>query len=240
MIELAGVDLVYSNGVQALTDINWFVARGEFVFLVGPTGSGKSSLIRLIHRDAVPTAGSIFVDDHDLLEIKRSRIPFLRRRIGVIFQDYQLLSNRTVYENVAYALEVTGHPRAQIPNKALTTLEMVGLVEKADAFPAQLSGGEQQRTVIARALVHHPHILLADEPTGHLDPDSGWEIMQILTRVNAQGATVVVATHNKTFVDAMRRRVVALAGGRIVADQPQGVYHPEPAALPMGEPRPTS
>lgn len=221
-----GVSLIYPNGVHALHDINLYVEKAEFAFLVGATGSGKSSLLRLINRDALPSSGSIFVDNHDITDLKRSQVPLLRRKIGMVFQDFKLLPQKTVYENVAYALEVTGTSRKEIVRRVAKVLEIVNLTDRQRTFPAELSGGEQQRTSLARALVNSPLILMADEPTGNLDPDSSWEIMQLLLRVNARGTTVLVATHNKSIVDAMKKRVIVLSQGRIAYDRERSPYLP--------------
>ncbi|MFH0803037.1 MAG: cell division ATP-binding protein FtsE [bacterium] len=224
MIEMKAVSLTYPNGAQALSDIDVSIQSGEFVFLVGPTGSGKSSFLRLINREEIPTSGKILVDSQDLSILKRSKVPLLRRKIGVIFQDFKLLLQKTVYENVAYALEVIGTPRYEIARWVNRTLSMVGLGEKAHHFPGELSGGEQQRISIARALVNNPVILLADEPTGNLDPETSWDIMQLLAQVNQKGTTLLVATHNKNIVDTMRKRVIGLAEGRMTCDQEKGAY----------------
>ena len=237
MIEFHGVSLIYPNGVTGLSDIAIQIQKGEFVFLVGPTGSGKSSFLKLIYREVIPSGGEIFIDGHNLSDLTRRQIPYLRRNLGVVFQDFSLLPNKTVHENVAYALEVIGTPRSEIPRRVDHALHLVGLEEKTAMFPRELSGGEQQRTSIARALVNHPLILLADEPTGNLDPETSWEIMQLLARINTKGTTVVVATHDKHMVDLMRRRVVYLQQGRIIGDQERGTYTPEEAeetALPLG------
>ncbi len=224
MVELHGVNLTYPNGYQALHEVELLVRKGEFVFLVGTTGSGKSSLLKLLYRENEPKNGAVYVDNQDVTELRRHQICYLRRRLGVIFQDFRLLREKTAWENVAYALEVTGERRRNIPKKVGRVLELVGLLEKRKRLPSQLSGGEQQRVAIARALVHEPHLLLADEPTGNLDPDSSWDIMQILSRINAEGTTVLVATHDQQIVDTMRKRVIVMQGGRIVEDLQRGNY----------------
>ncbi len=224
MVEVHQLDLVYDNGVQALFSINLTVRRGEFVFLVGSTGSGKSSLLKLIYRELNPSEGQIWVEEEDIGDLRRRDIPYLRRKIGVIFQDFRLLPNKTAAENVAYALEITGTPRRKIPAKVTEVLALVNLANKADRLPGQMSGGEQQRVAIARALVNNPSLLLADEPTGNLDPDSTWEVMQILSRVNAAGTTVMVATHDQQVVDTMRKRVLVMKRGRLVHDLKRGAY----------------
>ena len=224
IIEIHDVSLIYPNGTRGLRDINLSVNRGEFVFLVGHTGSGKSSLIKLIYRENDPTTGAVFVEGQEVSDMKRSQIPFLRRRIGVIFQDFRLLGHKTVFENVAYALQVTGTSRYVVPRKVNKALTLVNLQDKADRLPNQLSGGEQQRVAIARALINDPVILLADEPTGNLDPDSSWDIMQILSKVNMHGTTLIVATHNQQMVDVMQKRVVVMNHGEVVRDLEHGKY----------------
>ncbi len=224
IIELHNITLIYPNGTRALNRVDLSVKKGEFVFLVGQTGSGKSSLMKLIYRENDPTMGLVYVEGKEISEMKRSQIPYLRRRIGVIFQDFRLLGHKTVFENVAYALQVTGASRYVIPRKVTKALTLVNLREKADRLPSQLSGGEQQRAAIARALINDPVILLADEPTGNLDPDSSWDIMQILSKVNARGTTVLVATHNQQMVDVMQKRVIVMQHGEIAQDVSRGMY----------------
>lgn len=224
IIELNNVSLIYPNGSRALHRVDLSINRGEFVFLVGQTGSGKSSLMKLIYRENDPTLGLVFVEGQEISELKRSQIPYLRRKIGVIFQDFRLLGHKTVFENVAYALQVTGASRSVIPRKVTKALTLVNLREKAERLPSQLSGGEQQRVAIARALINDPVILLADEPTGNLDPDSSWDIMQILTKVNDRGTTVLIATHNQQMVDVMQKRVIVMQHGEIVQDVDRGMY----------------
>lgn len=224
IIEMRNVSLIYPNGTRGLNDIDISINKGDFVFLVGHTGSGKSSLMKLIYRENDPTTGAVYVEGNEVSDMKRSQIPFLRRKIGVIFQDFRLLSHKTVYENVAYALQVTGTSRHLVPRKVNKALTLVNLQDKADRFPNQLSGGEQQRVAIARALINDPIILLADEPTGNLDPDSSWDIMQILSKVNVNGTTLVVATHNQQLVDVMQKRVIVMQKGEIVRDLEHGKY----------------
>lgn len=224
MIEFINVSKVYANGVTALRDVSLHIGRGEFVFLVGPSGAGKSTLVRLIYREEVATRGIVLVDGLNLGRLRRRDVPFLRRQMGVVFQDFKLLPNRTAYENVAFAMFVTGHTRRQIRRRVPEVLELVGLAHKADALPSELSGGEQQRVAVARAVVNHPKILLADEPTGNLDPETAWGIMELLVEINRRGTTVVVATHAQSIVNALRRRVIRLEGGRVIGDEPQGVY----------------
>jgi cell division transport system ATP-binding protein len=224
MIDICDLDLTYANGHQALYHVNLQIAHGEFVFLVGTTGSGKSSLLKLLYRELAPSSGSVLVGGIDLGELARSQVPYLRRSVGVIFQDFRLLGNKTAAENVAYALEITGTAKRRIPSRVAQVLELVGLSDKSKRLPSQLSGGEQQRVAVARALVNKPSLLLADEPTGNLDPDSTWDIMQILSRVQNSGTTVVVATHNQQVVDLMRKRVLVMKRGYLVHDLARGAY----------------
>ncbi|MFZ8968372.1 MAG: cell division ATP-binding protein FtsE [Ilumatobacteraceae bacterium] len=224
MIRLVNVTKSYSNEVVALRDASFEVAKGEFVFLVGPSGSGKSTLLRLINRQERPELGEVWVAGRNIVDMPSNRVPMLRRNIGNVFQDYKLLTNKTVFENVAFALEVIGRPRHVIDTQVPTVLELVGLAGKEDRFPHQLSGGEQQRVSIARAFVNRPQILVADEPTGNLDPVTGEGIMRLLDRINTTGTTVVMATHDQRIVDSMRRRVIQLDRGVLVRDQSRGVY----------------
>ena len=224
MIRLEGVSKVYKGDVVALKNATAEIQRGEFVFLVGPSGSGKSTFIRLLNREEVADEGRIMVAGKDVGEMSSWRVPFLRRQIGYIFQDYKLLPKKTVYENVAFALEVIGRPRQVIRTQVPAILELVGLSRKADRLPDELSGGEQQRVSIARAFVNRPLILLADEPTGNLDPATSVGIMRLLDRINRSGTTVVMATHDRGIVDTMRRRVIELDRGVIRRDESQGVY----------------
>jgi cell division transport system ATP-binding protein len=224
VVELDDVTKVYDGGHVGLERVSMRVGRGEFVFLVGPTGCGKSTCIRLFMKELEPTSGSVRVAGRDLAAVNAKRLPYLRRNIGVIFQDYKLLPNRTVYANVAYALEVIGESRDSIRRKVPDILRLVGLSTKLHAFPDELSGGEQQRVSIARSFVNHPPLLLADEPTGNLDPETSIGIMQLIYRINRTGTTVVVATHDREMVDKMRRRVIELNQGRIIRDQVAGMY----------------
>lgn len=224
MISLRGVSLVYRNGVRALDDVDLDIEKGAFVFLVGHSGTGKSSLLRLLYREVVPSCGEVVVDGIRVERLRRSRVPKLRRTVGVVFQDFKLLSNKTVWENVAFALHVTGTATKDVMRQVPRALDLVGLSHKSRMFPAELSGGEQQRTAIARALVNNPKILLCDEPTGNLDPSNTTEIMELLLRINLKGTTVLVATHNQAVVDRMRRRVVRLEDGKVVADEERGYY----------------
>jgi len=226
VLALRGVGKTYPNGKIALRDVDLTLGEGEFVFLVGPSGAGKSTLLKLLIRDELPTAGEVVVDGQDLARVPRRKVPELRRRIGIVFQDFKLLPTRSVRENVAFALEVTGTPRGRIAPAVERALAVVGLSAQADQLPMTLSGGEQQRTAIARALVHEPRLIIADEPTGNLDPLISWEIIQLLLRINELGVTVLMATHNAEVVTSLRRRVVGLEEGRIVRDEVGG-YHRE-------------
>jgi cell division transport system ATP-binding protein len=221
------VTMEYPNGNVALRDVDLVIPEGDFVFLVGPSGAGKSTLMRLIIRDEVASRGQVVLDGADLARLSRRSVPKIRRKIGTIFQDFKLLPRKNVWENVAFALEVTGTPRRRIRPAVDRVLALVGLTAQAKQVPAQLSGGEQQRTAIARALVHDPRIIIADEPTGNLDPLISWEILQLLLRINELGVTVLMATHNAEVVTALRRRVVALEEGRIIRDEVGGAYHRE-------------
>jgi cell division transport system ATP-binding protein len=224
MIRLENVSKAYKGDVVALRDASVNVEKGEFVFLVGASGSGKSTFLRLLNREEVPSAGQIFVAGKDIVQLTSWKVPFLRRNIGSIFQDFKLLSNKTVGENVAFALEAIGRPRNVIQSQVPAILELVGLSSKARNFPHELSGGEQQRVSIARAFVNRPLILLADEPTGNLDPATSVGIMRLLERINKTGTTVLMATHDRGIVDTMRRRVIELDRGSIIRDQARGVY----------------
>jgi cell division transport system ATP-binding protein len=224
VVEFQDVSKVYDGGHVGLEHVSMRIGRGEFVFLVGPTGCGKSTCIRLLMKELEPTSGAVSVAGRDLSQISAKRLPYLRRNIGVIFQDYKLLPNRTVYANVAYALEVIGESRESIRRKVPDILRLVGLSTKLHAYPDELSGGEQQRVSIARSFVNHPPLLLADEPTGNLDPETSIGIMQLIYRINRTGTTVVVATHDREMVDKMRRRVIELNQGRLIRDQAGGMY----------------
>src|ERR671912_2307410 len=224
VVEFQDVTKVYDGGSVAVQSASMRIGRGEFVFLVGPTGCGKSTCIRLLQKELEPTEGEISIAGRKLAEVPRSRVPYLRRNIGTVFQDYKLLPNRTVYDNVAYALQVIGEPRDEIRRKVPDIIRLVGLSTKLHNFPDELSGGEQQRVSIARAFVNHPPLLLADEPTGNLDPETSVGIMQLLYRINRTGTTVIVATHDVAMVDRMRRRVIEVSRGRIVRDERTGGY----------------
>jgi cell division transport system ATP-binding protein len=224
VIRFERVSKRYPNGTEALLNVDLDISPGEFVFLVGPSGAGKSSMLRLLIREELATAGAAYVHGLDLARMRRRQLPRLRRTIGLVFQDFKLLPRLTVNENVAFALRVAGVPGRAIRRRVSEVLEVVGLSHKLDAYPAELSGGEQQRVGVARALVHDPPVIVADEPTGNLDPATAWEIMQLFLRINAAGATVVMATHNRDIVDKMRRRVVGIEHGRIVRDEVTGTY----------------
>jgi cell division transport system ATP-binding protein len=224
VIEFRGVSKHYPGGDVGLDQATFSIDREEFVFLVGATGSGKSTVMRLLIKEVEPSQGSIRVAGHDLHEITRKKVPFYRRNIGVVFQDFKLLPNRTVYDNVAYALQVTGGSRREIRAKVPDILRLTGLSTKLHNYPDQLSGGEQQRVSIARAFVNHPPLLLADEPTGNLDPETSIDLMRLLYRINRTGTTVLLATHDQAMVDKMRRRVLELSRGRIVRDEATGLY----------------
>ena len=224
MIRLDNVSKVYKGDTVALRNATLDIAKGEFVFLVGASGSGKSTFIRLLNREEVPEHGRIFVAGKDIAQLSTWKVPYLRRNIGYIFQDFKLLPNKTVGENVAFALEVIGKPRHVVKKQVPAILELVGLTQKLENFPHELSGGEQQRVSIARAFVNRPLILLADEPSGNLDPQTSVGIMRLLDRINRTGTTVVMATHDRGIVDTMRRRVIELDRGAIVRDQARGVY----------------
>ncbi len=224
VISFSGVEKRYGPTDTALAGVTFDIYPGEFVFLVGQSGSGKSTTMKLLIKESEPTAGEIRVAGRDLVKIPRQRVPYYRRNLGVVFQDYKLLPNRTVYENVAYALQVTGGSRREIRDKVPDILRLTGLSTKLHNLPHQLSGGEQQRVAIARAFVNHPPLLIADEPTGNLDPETSIGIMQLIYRINQTGTTVLVATHDVAMVDKMRRRVIELADGRIVRDEQAGAY----------------
>ena len=224
MLKMTDVSKVYPGGSTALQDVNVHITPGEFVFVVGPSGAGKSTFIKMLFREVLPTTGSIFVNGVDILSLTPKEIPYLRRQLGIIFQDYRLLPDRTVYENVAFAMQVIETPHRKIKRRVLNVLDLVGLRHRANAYPNELSGGEQQRIAIARAIVNDPILVIADEPTGNLDPETSWDIMDIFKEINATGTTIVMATHDKEIVDAMGKRVIAIEDGRIVRDEASGVY----------------
>jgi cell division transport system ATP-binding protein len=218
----------YPNGTDALRDISLTVPEGDFLFLVGASGAGKSSLVRLLIREEKPTRGQLLVHGQDLGSLRRRHLPHFRRKVGLVFQDFKLMPRMTVHENVAFALQTLGESRQVIAHEAAAALETVGLAGKEGSYPRELSGGEQQRVAIARALVHRPRLVIADEPTGNLDPETAWEITQILSRINADGVTILMATHNREIVDLMRRRVVALERGQVIRDDREARYNEAP------------
>ncbi len=225
MIEFKNVSKTYEDtGVHALENVSFFIDKGEFVFLVGPSGAGKSTLTKLLIKEETPNTGEILVNGFDLNTLPKNKIPYLRRSIGMVFQDFRLLPNKTVYENVAFAMQVIGASRSSIRRNVANVLSLVGLAGKARMKPGQLSGGEQQRVSLARALVNKPPVIIADEPTGNLDPDTANEIMELLTEINKRGTTMIVATHAKNFVDDMHKRVLAIENGVLVRDEEEGAY----------------
>jgi cell division transport system ATP-binding protein len=224
MIKIENVSKVYPGDFVALEDINLFIDKGEFVTLVGHTGAGKSTLLKLVYAEEQPTTGKIYFNGRPLDSIKKKHLPYYRRNIGTIFQDFKLLPQKTVYENVAYALEVAGEPTEEINEKVPSILDIVGLSDKMEKYPRQLSGGEQQKVSIARALVHRPMVIIADEPTGNLDPLTSWDIIQLLIKISALGTTIILATHNKGIVDKLNKRVIALDRGRVIRDHEKGKY----------------
>ncbi|MGX7059270.1 cell division ATP-binding protein FtsE [Vagococcus humatus] len=224
MIEMKDVMKKYPNGTTAIRNISIKIDQGEFVYVVGPSGAGKSTFIKLLYREEKATKGKLNVCGYDLVKIKNRNVPYLRREIGTVFQDYKLLPKKTVYENVAYAMQVIGKKPREIKKRVMEVLDLVGLRHKVRAFPSELSGGEQQRVAIARAIVNTPKVLIADEPTGNLDPENSWEIMKLLEKINTQGTTVLMATHNSTIVNTIRHRVIAIENGHIIRDQIEGEY----------------
>ncbi len=227
MIVLDAVTKIYEPNVAALRDVSFVIEKGEFVFLVGPSGSGKSTVIRLLLKEIEPTRGRVLVSGRDIGRLRRSKVPMLRRNLGCVFQDFKLLPNRTAAENVAYALKVQGESKSSIRRKVPEVLNLVGLSEKMNSLPDELSGGEQQRVSIARAVVNHPPLLLCDEPTGNLDPDTSVGIMQLLYRINRAGTTILMVTHDREMVDKMRKRVIALEDGKLARDERRGGYAAE-------------
>lgn len=224
MIEMQDIWKTYADGTTALQGVNVVIDRNEFVYIVGPSGAGKSTFMKLIYREEVPTKGQISVNGFNIGKLKHRKIPYVRRNIGVIFQDYKLLPKMSAFENVAFAMEVIETPRRQIRRRTMEVLDLVGLKHKAGSLPAQLSGGEQQRVAIARAIVNNPAVIVADEPTGNLDPETSWGIMNLLEEINFRGTTIVMATHNKEIVNTLRKRVIAIERGTIVRDQQRGEY----------------
>lgn len=227
MIQMQDVWKTYPNGVMAVNGISIYIKKGEFVYVVGPSGAGKSTFIKMIYREEKPTRGEITVNNQELSKIKERHIPYLRRNIGVVFQDFKLLQSLTVFENVAFAMEVIEEDKETIRHRVMNVLDIVRLKNKARFMPHELSGGEQQRVSIARAIVNNPAVLIADEPTGNLDPETSWEIMHILEEINERGTTIVMATHNRDIVDNMRKRLIAIEGGRIARDELRGTYRYE-------------
>lgn len=224
MIKLMNVSKTYKTGVQALNNINLTIDPGEFVYVIGPTGAGKSTFIKLLYREEVATTGKVLVAGINVSKIKTRKVPYFRRNIGVVFQNFRLLPKKTVYENVAFALEVTDTPRKLIRGKVKKTLELVGLEDKANAFPHQLSGGQQQRVAIARAIVNEPKVLIADEPTGNLDPETSIEVFNVLDRINQEGTTVLVVTHDSFIVEKFKRRTILIDHGCVTSDTSRGGY----------------
>lgn len=224
MIKLVNVEKKYKSGVTALSDINLQIEKGEFIYIVGESGAGKSTLVKLLLKEEALTAGEMYINGIDVTNVSARRIPYIRRNLGVVFQDFRLLNDKTVYENIAFAMEIVGTDPKEIKRRVPAVLKSVDLSDKSSSFPEQLSGGEQQRVSIARAIVNNPPILLADEPTGNLDPDNGLEIMKILEEINERGTTIIMATHAKEIVDKLRRRVIQLKNGVVVRDQKRGGY----------------
>jgi cell division transport system ATP-binding protein len=224
MIEMKDVWKTYPNGVMALNGIDVYIDKGEFVYVVGPSGAGKSTFIKCMYREETPTKGEILINGKQLSKVKERNIPYVRRKIGVIFQDFKLLSKLSVYENVAYALEVIEESPRYIRKRVMEVLDLVELKNKARFLPDELSGGEQQRVSIARSIINNPPVVIADEPTGNLDPETAWGIMDIFEEISTRGTTLVMATHNKEIVNTFKKRVIAIEGGRIVRDQVKGGY----------------
>ena len=224
MLDLENVSKIYPGGNVAVRNISIHIDPGEFVFIVGPSGAGKSTFIKMLFREVLPSAGSIRINDVDILNLQPKEIPYMRRQLGIIFQDYRLLPDRTVYDNVAFAMQVIEAPYRQIKRRVMNVLDLVGLRRRAYAHPNELSGGEQQRIAIARAIVNSPALVIADEPTGNLDPETSREIMEIFQEINNSGTTIIMATHDKQIVDSMSKRVIAIENGEIVRDELNGVY----------------
>lgn len=224
MIQFRNVSKIYNKGISALSNINLTINKGEFVFLVGPSGAGKSTFIKLLLKEEEPTEGNIIVNQEDITKLSRRQVPYHRRNISVVFQDFRLLPNKTVYENIAFAMQVIESSPRDIRRQVPMVLGMVGLSDRAKQYPNELSGGERQRVSIARAIVNNPSILIADEPTGNLDPDTAWEVMKVLRQINRRGTMVVMATHAKDIVDTMQQRVIALERGKVIRDEHRGAY----------------
>lgn len=226
-IKFKDVEKTYKNGVNALYDLNLDIKKGEFIFVIGATASGKSTLIKMLYREEKPSKGEIFVGGINVAKVKNNKVYKLRRKIGIVFQDYKLLPKLTAYENVAFALEIYGLPSDEIRKKVLKALDLVGLKAKSKSFPTQMSGGEQQRVAIARAIVNSPKLLICDEPTGNLDPDTSLEIMKVIEKINDLGTTVVMATHDRAMVEKMKKRVIVLEDGKLIKDYEEGKYKNE-------------
>ena len=224
LIRVTDLEKKYKTGVTAIYDLDLKVKKGDFVFVIGASGSGKSTLIKMLYREEKPTKGSILIGGIDVAKLRNRKVYKLRRKLGIVFQDFKLLPKLTVYENVAFALEILGMPNSEIRKKTLKSLELVGLKNKAKNYPDQLSGGEQQRVAIARAIVNGPKLLLCDEPTGNLDPETSWEIMKVLEEINNMGTTIIMATHDKEMVDRMKKRVIVIEAGKLKYDYEKGTY----------------
>lgn len=224
MIEMKNVTKVYKNQITALRDISVTIEQGEFVYIVGPSGAGKSTFMKLIYREELPTEGSVEVAEYNIMDMKEKDVPYLRRQVGVVFQDFKLLPTLTIFENISYAMEVLGKSRRQIKSRVEEVLDLVGLSHKTDMLPNELSGGEQQRVAIARAIANMPRVLIADEPTGNLDPDTSSDIMEIIDQINQQGTTILMGTHNADIVNERKHRVVEINQGRITRDEQEGGY----------------
>lgn len=227
MIDLKDVSKMYDNGSAALDHVSLHINKGEFVFVVGASGAGKSTLIKLLSHEELPSSGSVVVNDTEVNKLSKSRVPYLRRKMGIVFQDFRLLPNKTAEENVAFAMEVIETPRRVIKERVRTVLDLVGLAGKADALPQNLSGGEQQRVAISRAIVNRPLLLIADEPTGNLDPETSRDIMDTFKKINHMGTTVLMVTHDKQMVDMMNKRVIEIVDGKVVRDEQKGAYGDE-------------
>lgn len=227
MIQFRNIGKKYDNGVVALSNVNLEIEKGEFVFIVGPSGAGKSTFLKLILKEENPTSGDLYLAGEEISNVRNRRIPYIRRNLGVVFQDFRLLENKTVYENVSFAMEIVGTDTKTIRRSVPMALAMVGLSDKAKFYPDELSGGEHQRVSIARAIVNSPPVLIADEPTGNLDPETSWEIMEVLEDINRQGTTVLMATHAENIVNRMKKRVITIDGGKVVEDKKEGGYNYE-------------
>jgi len=225
MIKFENVTKKYGDTYTAIDDISFVIEKGEFVSIIGQSGAGKSTLLKMIYAEEFPTSGHVYFNDRPVDSIKRRLLPYYRRNIGTVFQDFRLLSKKTAYENIAYALEVAGDTNEEIANKVPRILDIVGLGDKVNLYPHQLSGGEQQKVSLARAMIHNPQVIIADEATGNLDPVSSWEIMQLLLKINKFGTTVILATHDKSVVDNLKKRVIEIEKGKIVRDQERGKYN---------------